>query len=248
MTGLSLLTINLWGANGPADRRIADLADHLASKGPDVVVMQEVAGSGRSTQAHQVAAAAGYDVLGSVRTGRIGGEGLAVLGRLAGSDLGLVELPSSPRDHPRGLQLVDVLTSTGDVVRVGNTHLAWRLDDTDLRTTQSEALLEAVADHGGRVVIAGDLNDVPGSPPLRRFGEAGFVDVYAATNDVERWTFHPDNPFVTQHELTRRRIDHVLARGLVPTSAAIVLDGDDGPIVSDHLGVRAELIVCGSAT
>jgi endonuclease/exonuclease/phosphatase family metal-dependent hydrolase len=247
MTGISLLTINLWGTNGPADRRMSDLADHLAARGPDVVVMQEVAGTGTSTQAHRIAAAAGYEVLSSVRTGITRGEGLAVIARVEGRDLGLVDLPSSVEDHPRGLQLVDVTVPAGEHVRIGNTHLAWRLDHTDLRTTQADAVLAAVAGNGP-TVVAGDLNDVPGSPPLDRFDAAGFVDAYGATNEAEGWTFHPDNPFVTQRELTRRRIDHVLVRGLEVLDSAIVLDGEDGPVVSDHHGVRAELCFGGPGT
>jgi endonuclease/exonuclease/phosphatase family metal-dependent hydrolase len=243
---LTVLTINLWGTNGPVTRRMKDLGAYLKRTRPDVVAMQEVDETRRSTQSHELARAAGYETVHHARTGRIRGEGLAILTNHDTKDAALVPLPSSKTDHRRGLQLVDIVVSDGQTVRVGNTHLAWRLGATALRTLQAERIREEFRTWAGPAILFGDLNDVPGSPPLRiltepEMGYGPLVDSYPPVYGDEGWTFHPDNPFVRQPKLARRRIDYVLVRGLDILDVAVVLTGQDAPIVSDHFGVQASV-------
>ncbi len=54
-------------------------------------------------------------------------------------------------------------------------------------------------------------------------------------------TFDRPNPYLWQPELADRRVDHLAARGVVLADAHVVLDGSDGPVVSDHYGVRVTL-------
>lgn len=242
---LDVLTINLWYSPRDAARRRADLAAYLRARAPDVVCCQETdvvtGGSGVEALAHL----AGYRVVVSERTDRDGveGEGLAVLTRLDAVARATVALPYEREDHPRALQRVDVATRGGTVVRVGNTHLSWHLHAVGARSEQADAVVAAFADWKGPAVVAGDLNDVPGSVTLRTLAEAGFVDAYAVAGGGERPTFDAANPYIWQPELVGRRVDHVLVRGLAVADAAIVLDGADGPVVSDHYGVRARLRV-----
>lgn len=249
MTDLDVLTLNLWGANGPADDRMRALADALVDDPPDVLALQEVAGRGANTQAHLLADALGHRHVHHIRSARIGrGEGLAVVTDLDGDAQEPVYLPHGRDAHHRALQLVDV--AVGDVVvRLGNTHLAWRLDVTDLRTAQAETIRSALSAWSGRIVLAGDLNDVAGSPPLQTLtapdeGWAPLRDAYAEVNPEEHVTFDVDNPFMDHPELADRRIDHVLVRGLQVRSARVVLTGE--AVVSDHYGVRVELDTAGA--
>ncbi|MDQ4129535.1 MAG: endonuclease/exonuclease/phosphatase family protein [Actinomycetota bacterium] len=241
---LRVLTLNLWGDNPPLEERMTGLAAYLEAERPHVVALQEVADLEDGTQADSLAEAAGYPIVHHVDTGRLlwPGEGLAILSRLDAEAANTVALPHGPEDsHPRALQQLDVMTSGGTVIRVGNTHLAFRLDSTRLRRQQTERIREELEGLSGPVVLMGDLNDVTGSEPLRVLTDAGLVDCYAAVHEHECWTFHPANPFAEQQDLLERRVDHVLARGFEVSDAAVVLTGEDAPVVSDHFGLRATL-------
>lgn len=237
---MDVLTLNLWGTNGPASERMAALAAFLRRERPGVVVLQEVEDWGGTTQAHHLAEEAGYPTVCAVRTGRglRRGEGLAILADRAVEPVVTVALPNTITNQPRAVQIVDVAAFDG-VVRMANTHLAWRLEHTDLRVEQTTVIHDELAGWTGPAIVAGDLNDVAGSPPLDILAGAGFTDALAAAGARDRATFDVGNPYLWQPELAGRRVDHLLARGLAVAAAAVVLTGDDDPIVSDHFGVRA---------
>lgn len=241
VTTLDIVTINLWGANGPARRRMDDLASWLVSAAPDVVLAQEVERVDGEDQARWLAGSAGFDHVAVVRTGRgvSRGEGLAVLSRHPVTSLPLVRLPRAALDHPRGLQQVDI-TLDSHTVRVANTHLAWRLNAGAARARQTRAVVDAVAQVRRPVLVGGDLNDEPGSPALQALEAEGFTDCCAGRPDAQA-TFDAANAFMWQPELAGRRVDHLLARGARLSEAYVVLDGAVGPVVSDHYGVRAVL-------
>lgn len=245
-TAVDVLTLNLWGTNGPVDDRMDALVAYLRRCPPDVVALQEVEGRDAATQAHHLAEAVGYPSVHHTRAGRglRRGEGLAVLATGDAHGVDTVSLPSGFTDHPRGLQVVDVVVD-GAVVRVANTHLAWRLDATEQRVTQTEAIRDELAGWTGPVLLVGDLNDVAGSAPLQVLSDAGFEDAITAAGSQERPTFDAANTYLWQPELAGRRVDHVLARGLQVAEASVVLTGEDAPIVSDHFGVRARLVMGG---
>jgi endonuclease/exonuclease/phosphatase family metal-dependent hydrolase len=251
---IRVLTLNLWGRRGPVERRTAALVEHLQRARYDIIALQEVEGTGRRSQAHGLAEAVGHDQVLLTRTGRmpIGGEGLAIISDLALEPLDRLDLPSSIRDHPRALQQAVAFLPDGRAVLVANTHLAWRLEDTDLRTEQTTAIRRGLASWTGPVVLAGDLNDEPGSAPLEALtgphpgwdplvDVVGAVDAADAADAVDRPTFDERNPHLWQPELAGRRVDHLLVRGFEVERAAIVLTGEETPLVSDHYGVGATL-------
>jgi endonuclease/exonuclease/phosphatase family metal-dependent hydrolase len=85
-------------------------------------------------------------------------------------------------------------------------------------------------------VVLGDLNHVPGSPPLRLLADAGFTDAL------------PMAAGGTEHAFTgatdRTRIDYVLTGPGVQVSAAwISHNRPEGRLPSDHWPVLADLIV-----
>lgn len=244
---LEVLTLNLWGANGPAAERMTRLVAYLREAPPEIVVLQEVEDWDGATQAHHLAREVGYPSVSVVHTGRglRRGEGLALLASREAHLVDMVALGSTLRDHPRGVQLVDVPAFDG-VVRVANTHLAWRLDATEQRVEQTTGIRDELAGWTGPAVVAGDLNDVAGSSPLGVLTSAGFEDALAAGGGRERPTFDRANPYLWQPELAGRRVDHVLVRGLEATGAKVVLTGEDAPVVSDHFGLRVTLAPAGA--
>ncbi len=240
---LHVLTINLWGDNPPLAKRMSGLIAYLQRERPHVVALQEVAKLSDRSQADDLAEACGY-VAYHVDTGRLlwPGEGLAVLTQLPADAAPTIPLPHGLEDaHLRALQQLDVQMPEGAVVRVANTHLAFPLGASRLRQQQAERILEELEGFAGPAVVVGDLNDVIGSRPLRVLTDAGFLDCYGAVHEEECWTFHPANAYAEQTELLERRVDHVLARGLEIVDAAVVLTGQEEPVVSDHYGVRATL-------
>lgn len=85
-------------------------------------------------------------------------------------------------------------------------------------------------------VVLGDLNDVPGSPPLRLLADAGFTDAL------------PPDAGGTEHTFTgatdRTRIDYVLTGPGAQVAAAWISHvRPQGRLPSDHWPVLADLIV-----
>lgn len=241
MSRLVLLDLNLWGGEPPAEERLATLAAYLSAHPVDVVCLQEVAGAPGSSQADALGELGLSTVHHSpVQRGPRHLEGLAIATRLPLAPLPDVPLPAVPGDPPRVLQRADVtLLDDGTVVRVGNTHLAYALGAGAGRARQAEAIVEALADAPGPVVLAGDLNDVPGAPLFDVLAAGGLDDAlpddatptYASTNPWAREEFHWD-----------RRLDHVVvSREWRVAVGGVVLDGRKGGLASDHYGVRVEL-------
>jgi endonuclease/exonuclease/phosphatase family metal-dependent hydrolase/membrane-associated phospholipid phosphatase len=106
----------------------------------------------------------------------------------------------------------------------------------DLRTRSAEQLLGWLTDEGLPWIVLGDLNDVPGSPPLTTLAEGGLR------------TVGPDDGRGTAHEFTGRsdgrRLDHVLvAGGWSVGPADVPNDRGEGPLPSDHWPLVVDLHV-----
>jgi len=229
---LRVLTYNLHhgeGTDGVLDlERIARL---IEGADVDLVALQEVDRGCERT--------GGVDQLGWL-AGRLemelsfakfmdyeGGEyGLGVLSRLPIVEAWTIELPPGPRE-PRAAAAVRVGSGTSDGLVFVSLHFDWLEDDAS-RLAQAEALVAALA--GEReVLIAGDVNDVPGSRTLELL-QVSFTSVWAP--EPEGATFPSDVP--------ERAIDHVLYRGgaMPQELSAEVLDER---VASDHRPVLAEL-------
>lgn len=272
---LSVVTINLWNVEGPVHDRMRTLGAWLAERGPDVVALQEVTDLDGVSQADLLASTGGYPHrhLDHARDGGDTGEGLAILSRRRLRPRPTVALPRAPDDPPRAAVVVDIddhgdrdaeVDAVATPWRVVCTHLAWRLDAGPARTAQTQRLREDLAsgDDGAsrlvpgvtdrRLIVLGDLNDVPGSPALTALTAAagddrstrwpGMLDALVAGGGEERPTFDRANPYLEQRELAGRRVDHVLVTPDVDVrDARVVFTGEPEPIVSDHYGVLAEL-------
>lgn len=95
------------------------------------------------------------------------------------------------------------------------------------------------------VVITGDFNCDPDSPPYEVFRAAGYADTFTKASDLDRrrpFTFHGFHGNRHRpHGGRPERIDWILARGLMPTSFTIVRDAEPPLFPSDHFPVTASL-------
>lgn len=266
---IGVLTLNLWGTNGPVRERLDALIRYLEATKPAVVALQEVRFLDGRSQSELIAEACGYPAQHYDRSWGSGDEeeGLAVLSRHPLTASPSVPLPGKDKDVPRQLQRVEVEVH-GRPLLLANTHLAFRRRHGGLRLRQVRRIVETLPsgtdagdgalDRGDEaatrpVVLVGDLNAAPWSRAVRRLQAsaprgAGLRDAQAATAGRPRATFSLANPYANQYWLLGRRVDHVLVGpGLRVLDAQRVLTGADAPVVSDHYGVRVDLVVPAAA-
>jgi endonuclease/exonuclease/phosphatase family metal-dependent hydrolase len=96
--------------------------------------------------------------------------------------------------------------------------------DRDERIKQVEAICRIVDALHGPLLLVGDFNDTPNSPPIARILEAGFVDAAGPSP-----TFMAPNP--------REKIDYLFTRGFAAVGSPQVVPS----LFSDHLPVWAEV-------
>lgn len=134
---------------------------------------------------------------------------------------------------PRIATIAWLRHGSGLLAGVANTHF----DHTgESARTESARLLDrwAAAEPDVRWVIVGDLNAAPGSPPLRVFGDAGWVDALAG------WAGGTEHAFTGATD--RDRIDHILVRPeWIVDQAWISHERPGGRLPSDHWPVVADL-------
>lgn len=272
---ISVLTLNLWGTNGPVERRLELLTHYLDATRPDIVAFQEVRFLKGRSLSDLIAEACGYPSRHYDRSWGTGDEeeGLAVLSRHPLTASPPVPLPDQGRGLPRQLQRVEIHVD-GRSLLVANTHLAFRRRHGRLRLQQVRRILEVLRNgsdspddagaddaHGRNdpgterpMILAGDLNASAWSPAVRRLlapapRGGGLRDAHAASAGRPRATFSLADPFAKQYSLLGRRVDHVLVSpDLRVIDARRVLTGSDAPVVSDHYGVRADLMVPSAGT
>jgi endonuclease/exonuclease/phosphatase family metal-dependent hydrolase len=223
---LRLLTYNV---RSMRDDKAA-VARVIRSAAPDVVCVQEaprflrwrskcaalartsglvVVGGGRPAGANLILSTLGVDVLSSADV-------------LFSKDPGL---------HQRGTAIA-VMRLRGSTFAVAGTHLDVRPEP---RLRHVGELRAAIAAHVGPdvpAVVAGDINDHPGSAPWQALADA-WPDVFAAVGSGPGFT--------SPARAARQTIDGVFADPRATPVSARVLEQPDVRIASDHLPVLVEL-------
>ena len=177
------LRIITWNLHGSATPRLDAVAELLKTHEPDVVALQEV----RRYQARSVAVLMGWSrpVWAFKHNGYWPlwwrAEGLAVMSRhrLAGHPPVLLTPGVSRRSFRRRILLpVEVVLDDDRRLLVLDAHLASEAGDEEHRLAQAVQLVGVMP---GTLpeIVAGDLNAVPGSPPVTTISAAGFVDAWA---------------------------------------------------------------------
>lgn len=235
---MRLLTLNIWNASEPLERRFAALKAGLQKLRPDIVCLQEVDRDPLSTQRQS-------DIIGEVcgLHHRCDYGELSTLSRFPIVRSATADLPPAANDPGPWPALLVECTTDGGPLAVVNTHFTWRIDTLQERVAQAEVLLPAIERFAGRdtrKILCGDFNDDPDSPAIRLVLGSGFRDAFAERhpNDIGL-TFSLDNPHVDRRYTRSQRLDYVFAAGgLTIDNCAVVFDGRNGfDLASDHYGV-----------
>jgi endonuclease/exonuclease/phosphatase family metal-dependent hydrolase len=205
------------GEDGKLDLpRIAAL---IKARQPDVVALQEVDNrcrrSGSVDQTAELAKLTGMTGVFGKAMDHDGGEyGQAILSK---HPIGETKIHRLPGDGEPRIGFEAVVTIGGKPLRMVSVHLDHQQDARRLK--QAEALAAALEKGGLPVILAGDFNDVPGSPVMKAF-DAGWT---AMAKKEPVLTAPADKPEV--------EIDHVLLRGFEPRGLLEVLPE---AVASDH--------------
>ncbi|HEY8828476.1 MAG TPA: endonuclease/exonuclease/phosphatase family protein [Jatrophihabitantaceae bacterium] len=226
MATLRLLCYNV---RSMRDDRAA-LARVIRSAEPDVVCIQEAPRllRWRST----CAALARTSGLVVVSGGRPAGANL-IMSTLGVDVVKTVDVTFSkdPGLHQRGTAIA-VLRLRGSTFAVAGTHLDLKAEP---RLRHVGELHAAIAGHVPAevpAVVAGDINDKPGSALWQALTEQR-LDAFATAGTGSAFTSTATNP--------HQRIDGVFVDPRITVRSARVLDGPDVLIASDHRPILAEL-------
>ncbi len=261
---LRVVTLNLWGDNGPWADRLALAGDHLAALAPDVITLQEVreVPARVPNQAALLAERLGFNYVFAPSTAWGGGqEGLAVVSRFPIGAHDASPLPHSTETEGRIVLSARVDTHAGEIW-VHTTHLSFR--ETEGRKREEQVLFVdgVVTAHknDNPQIVTGDFNATPAHDEIRWMTglctlegrRVAYQDAWERLNPGEPGiTWARANPYVgTMYWLRAdRRLDYVFVtpvrrdrRGTVH-AARVVLDRPDGQGVrpSDHYGVLADI-------
>jgi endonuclease/exonuclease/phosphatase family metal-dependent hydrolase len=135
-------------------------------------------------------------------------------------------------------------------VRCVTTHLevASPAAAATVQRLQAQELVEGPAATELPVVLLGDFNARPERPTYAYLREAGFDDAWLRANPdgPAGLTCCHRQPLDDPGDTLRARIDLILTRGLIATSASVVGEFSGGLWPSDHQGVVAEVVLTGS--
>ncbi len=265
---LRCVTLNLWGGNGPVERRMPLVIEGLRALAPDLVALQEVRDIPGTlpNQAEKIAAAIGMThVFASAVEWGGGHEGLGIISRHAMAQYEVTELPHGTATERRIMLSARLRAGAGEIW-AHTTHLNYRLHHGKEREDQVLALEPVVAARSGELpqILLGDFNATPDSDEIRWLrglttlgGRRVFyqdawalthLDTGAAAGGI---TWAKSNPFTAPLRWLNpdRRIDYIFVspqrrdgRGKV-AGCAVVLDAPDteGVYPSDHFGLMADI-------
>ena len=221
---LRLMTYNVhFGYDDRQTPSLDDIARTIAGASPDVVVLQEVMRGGSLAAQHDalgwLAARLGMTYVFAPTVGDAFGN--AVLTRLPVEHVERISFvrPAPLRHSPRGAVLVRIAG-----INVIDTHLDEYVDAASEAVREDQ--LRVILREWGQlrpVVIAGDLNAVPGSAAIALLVQAGFDDLGAP--DLTSPAARPD-----------KRIDHVFAIGVRSVGSRTLASR-----ASDHLPIVVDL-------
>lgn len=268
---LRVVTFNLWGEQGPFQKRFPLCIEGLRELSPCVVALQEVReipGTLCNT-ALQIAEALGMShVFGPATEWGGGVEGLAILSRFPIVKHFITELPHARSEERRILLWAELKTPWG-IVLCGTTHLHYRMTDGIAREDQVEAVDRLLKTHAQTLspqalltVLAGDFNACPESDEMRFLRglhslsgrRTYYQDAFLCAQDtppLPGYTWSRRNPYTAKLRFLQqdRRLDYLFVsppsrdgRGLIH-ECRVVLDrpDSDGTLPSDHFGLLAEV-------
>lgn len=215
------------GAGGDGKIDLARIAAVIKAQQPDVVALQEVDNkcrrSGSVDQAAELAKLTGMTGVFGKAMDHDGGEyGQAILSK---HPVGETKIHRLPGDGEPRIGFEAVVTIGGKPLRMVSVHLDHQQDARRLK--QAETLAAVLEEGDLPVILAGDFNDVPGSPVMKAFGEG--------------WTaMAKKEPVLTAPaEKPEVEIDHVLLRGFEAKGLLEVLPE---ALASDHRPIAGVVV------
>jgi endonuclease/exonuclease/phosphatase family metal-dependent hydrolase len=263
---LRFVTVNLWGENGPHERRLDLVGEELERLVPDVLALQEVreAPGKVPNQAEAIAGRLGQFCAFAPSTTWGGGvEGLGIVSRFPILESAHRRLPHATDSEGRIVLSARLRCPAGELW-VHTTHLSYRQQEGKQREDQVLALDDEITARAlgneQPQVLMGDFNTVPASDEIRWLGglttlggrRVFYQDAWDTVRAGEPGiTWARENPFRARMNWLRpdRRIDYVFVtaprrdgRGTVK-DARVVFDRPDGDGIypSDHFGVSADV-------
>jgi endonuclease/exonuclease/phosphatase family metal-dependent hydrolase len=201
---IRVLTFNiLHGATTQNDFNLDTIASVIKRTNPDLVALQEVDFKTNRAHNYDLVTELGWRTKMAPLFGRAmpyeGGEyGEGVLSKWSLLSSRNVPLPHSPENEPRAALEITTLTPWGDTISFVGTHLDHLRNDVD-RIAQVRKINEVFSKNKHPTILAGDLNDVPGSTAIDIL-EIMWSPSYDR-NNIAR-TFPSDNP--------TKKIDYVM--------------------------------------
>jgi endonuclease/exonuclease/phosphatase family metal-dependent hydrolase len=227
-TTLRLLSYNV---RSMRDDRAA-LARVIRSAEPDVVCVQEAPRFLRwRSRCAALARTSGLVVVGG---GRPAGANLILSTiRVDVVNTANVLFSKDPGLHQRGVAIAR-LRLGGTEFAVAGTHLDLKEAPRLRHVAELDRALDRHIPAGVATIVAGDVNDRPGSTTWTAIGR-GRTDAFAAAGT--------GSPFTSTAAEPHQTIDGIFAGPGVEVRTARVLDQDDVRLASDHLPLFAELVL-----
>jgi len=236
-TKVKVLSFNiLHGATTKGDFDLDAIARVIIASDPDFVALQEVDYKTTRAKGYDLVTELGWRTRLSPIFGRAmpydGGEyGEGILSRYSFLSTRNVNLPYSPGNEPRAALEITTILPAGDTISFIGTHLDHLRDDGD-RVAQAARINEVFKTNRFPTLLAGDLNDIPGSRTINLLQE---VWTASYTKDGAQPTFPSSEPI--------KKIDYVMylsANNWSVLETRVIYD----TIASDHCAylVTLELI------
>ncbi len=233
-TIIRVLTFNiLHGATTQGTFDLDLIARVIQESQADIVALQEVDFKTRRAKNYDLATELGWrtkmaSVFGKAMDYDGGAYGEAILSKHSFAGSRLVNLPHSPDHEPRAALEVLIAFNEQDTISFIATHLDHLRDDSD-RFNQTKAIVQVFNAVDYPCIIAGDLNDIPGSRSIQTM-ENHWTATYEPGHAAP--TFPSDHP--------RKKIDYIMYKPqkrwrLISTE--VIADS----IASDHCAYMAVL-------
>lgn len=213
------------GEDGKLD--LPRIAEVIKAQRPDVVALQEVDNkcrrSGSVDQAAELAKLTGMTGVFGKAMDHDGGEyGQAILSK---HPVGGTKIHRLPGDGEPRIAFEAAVTIGGKALRMVSVHLDHQQDARRLK--QAEALVAALSESDVPLILAGDFNDTPGSPPLKAF--------------AARWTSvaKKEPVFTCPAGKPAVEIDHVFLHGFEAQGLLEVLPE---AVASDHRPIAGVVV------
>lgn len=242
---MKILTLNTWQERGPWQERWEVILAGIKKEQPDICCFQEVFNPQWAEEVRKRTGMQGL-VFPPVPSGLM----ILTAHPVRESSFLTMKTKSPTEDYLRYAVWADIEIN-GQSLGVFNTHLSWRLPESEIRVRQVEELLAFIEARAGEreTVVTGDFNAVPESLEIRLMLEKGFQDAYALLYPHQPGlTWNNQNPFTASSSvfLPDRRIDYIFYRHpakllsrLLDVRLVFNQAGQRGIWASDHAGVLA---------